>query len=266
MAFGQNQKPEVTRIGFCPEGVGAWLARDLPGTGSKSATTMYVTHLGSPASRAASRPIASKLRSHGLRPESKASSHADSHGLRPESKARSHADLLLPAGRRSVACPRSGGNRQQTGNHAVPDTPGSPAFRAASRPIASKLRSHGLRPESKASSHADSHGLRPESKARNHADLLLPAGRGSVACPRSAGNRQQIGNHDVRDTPGSPAFRAASRPIASKLRSHGLRPESKDRSHADPAPPQRRASAWSKASSIRGRSVWASMINTICRS
>ena len=173
--------------------------------------------------RPAARPIASKLRSHGLRPESKANTSHDS---------------LLPGGRGSVACVwaaigRSGAKRQQNRHMRYHQKYlGRMVFRAASRPIASKLRSHGLRPES--SQHlarfasaraANDRSHAPRGNDHRAASARRAWERGLPAIWREAAAKPA---HAVSpDTPRPDGFRAASRPIASKLRSHGLRPESK---------------------------------------
>ncbi|WP_313482024.1 hypothetical protein, partial [Pseudomonas sp.] len=68
-----NPTPQSAQFRFCPEGVGAQLARDLARSGS-----MFQQRGGSETAQssgftAASQQIASKLRCYGLRPESKAS-------------------------------------------------------------------------------------------------------------------------------------------------------------------------------------------------
>ena len=75
--------------------------------------------------------------------------------------------------------PRSGAQHQQNLRMRFAWHTSGVCFRAAAQPIASKLRSHGLRPESKARSQADP----ALSKAWVRMPLCFCRRRGSVACP-----------------------------------------------------------------------------------
>ncbi len=103
---------------FCPQGVGARLARDLPGTGSDATGHPLSANRTSPAS--------------GQNQSKTSASRTPRSMARIKSLQRS-AIPLLPAGRRSEACPRSAGDRQR-------------CYRG---PIVCKPGPHGLRPESK---------------------------------------------------------------------------------------------------------------------
>jgi len=121
--------------------------------------------------------------------------------------------------RRSVACPRSGAQRQQTllMEMCLMRRRAS-GLGAAARPIVSKLDSYGLRPESKAAS----------AEGRGWMRICFCRRRRSVACPRSGAQRQQTLLMEMclmRRRASS--LGAAARPIVSKLDSYGLRPESK---------------------------------------
>ena len=93
-AFGQNQKPRRTWTCFCPEGVGAWLARDLARSGSKPCQRGMPDTPRSSGFRAAARPIADKSAPTAFGPNQKPGGTAIrfSHGLRPESEAWAHAE------------------------------------------------------------------------------------------------------------------------------------------------------------------------------
>ena len=165
-AFGQNQQPQRSASA---EGVGAWLARDLARSGSKTCRCGVPEKPRSPGFRAAAQPIADKSAptafGQNQQPERTTIRFC------PEGVGAWLARDLARSGSKTCGC-------------GVPEKPRSPGFRAAAQPIASKLRSYGLRPESKA-------GRGAWTRSISRCDPLLPGGRGSVACPRSAGHRQQ---------------------------------------------------------------------------
>jgi len=73
-SYGLRPESEATsRPRFCPEGVGALLAGDRPGTGRDSGDWVNLIYRIQPFA-AASRQIVGKPDSYGLRPESKATS------------------------------------------------------------------------------------------------------------------------------------------------------------------------------------------------
>ena len=222
------------------EGVGARLARDLARSGSKPCECGLPDTPRVNGVRAAARPIVrlrprDKLRSHGLRPESKATALiVPTQNDQPRSASAEGVGARLA---RDLA--RSGSKPCECG---VPDTPRVNGLRAAARPIVrlrprDKLRSHGLRPESKATLNAVCFCRR-----RGSESLIVPTRNDQ---PRSA-SAEGVGARLARDlarsgskpcecgvpdTPRVTGLRAAARPIVrlrprDKLRSHGLRPES----------------------------------------
>jgi len=134
--------------------------------------------------------------------------------------------------RRSVACPRSGAQRQQTllMEMCLMRRRAS-GLGAAARPIVSKLDSYGLRPESKAAS----------AEGRGWVRICFCRRRRSVACPRSGAQRQQTLLMEMclmrrrgrcaphRQQAGLLRPSARINCFAGKPRSYGLRPESKTR-------------------------------------
>ncbi|GEM_PF-5665866 len=134
------------------------------------------------------------------------------------------SNLSLPVGRRSVACPRSAAQRQQDQAPRYTRHPPCAGFAADARQIVSKLHSYGLRPESKTQSPPRPFLPRPYAcVARN---LSLPVGRRSVACPRSAAQRQQDQAPRYTRHPPCAGFATGARTIVSMLLAIGPRPAS----------------------------------------
>ncbi|GEM_PF-3212496 len=155
---------------LCPEGVGAWLAGDLPRSGSKTSARGAPEATKPYGFATASRWIVSKL---------------DSYGLRPEAKPHTPQSRFYPQGVGAWLAsdlPRSG---SKTGAHGAPNATKSYGFATATPWIVSKLHSYGLRPEAKAQTR-----LRQNQTPHAHRNPPLPAGRRSLACQRSAAKRQ----------------------------------------------------------------------------